>query len=52
MGEKAEMTEVCAECGYRPLCEDFGYELNCACRNECSHYDAFLEGEELALMAE
>lgn len=46
VGEGDNVTDVCAECGYRQLCEDLGYELDCDCRNECSHYDAFLEGEE------
>lgn len=40
------MTDICAECGYRQLCEDLGYELDCECRNECAHYDSFLESEE------
>jgi len=40
------VTVICAECGYRQLCEDLGYELDCDCRNECAHYDSFLEREE------
>lgn len=41
------MTDTCAECKYRQLCEELGYELDCDCRNECAHYDSFLEGEEI-----
>lgn len=40
------MTTVCAECGYRQLCEDLGYELDCDCWEECSNYDSFVEREE------
>lgn len=40
------MTTVCAECRFRELCEDLGYELDCDCRDECARYDSFLEGEE------
>lgn len=40
------MTTVCAECGYRQLCEDLGYDLDCVYEDECSIYDFFLECEE------
>ena len=46
------MTENCMECRFRRLCEQLGYELNCADDEKCDHFDAYLEGYEAVCMVE
>ena len=46
------MTDVCKNCKYRELCEESEYILNCENQDECEHYDAYLEGEEVAWLME
>ena len=40
------MTDVCAECKFRELCEELEYSMDCTNQFECSHYDSYLEGME------
>lgn len=46
------MTETCKDCKYRGICEEQEYELECADREECEHYNAYLEGEETGWLME
>ena len=40
------MAEGCAGCKYMQLCIFLEYPLVCENKDECEHYDAFMDGEE------
>ena len=42
----------CAGCKFLELCKALGYETDCADEGDCEHYDAYLEGQEIAEMGE
>ena len=39
------MTDTCAACEFRKLCEDLGYPMECTDVDECENYDPFMDGK-------
>ena len=42
------MTDTCKECRFRSYCEEFKYNLDHTNQNDCEHFEAYVEGMEMA----